>query len=280
MPPIHEPGLRRIERIGRCPRRFASRLFAPVLATGLATGLVAPAAAWSPALQEAIAADAAKLAPPDLARQLLRHSDALVAGAREPFGEGRPERHYRHADGDGALDSALAEEIQGAIDAIRDRRPFAEISRRFGRIAHWTGDLANPLNAAESDPEERRYFRDFLAYVESARPRFAVVVYEQRPPLASTADVERLIAEALARGRVWYPAIGKEYRRIEFGVGSRRFDDRSTAFGLASLAYSSAVTDAARIFRHVWIAAGGADPRPVFARTRDRVLLLDQGGAP
>ena len=32
MPPIHEPGLRRIERIGRCPRRFASRLFAPVLA--------------------------------------------------------------------------------------------------------------------------------------------------------------------------------------------------------------------------------------------------------
>lgn len=276
MPSIPAPRRRRSVRDRHRPPRFAAGLGAIALTAGLA----APAAGWSPALQEAIAADAAKLAPPDLARQLLKHSDALAAGTREPFDEGRPERHYRHADGRGELDAAIAEEIQGAIDAIRERRPFAEVSRRFGRIAHWTGDLANPLNAAESDPEERRYFRDFLAYVESAKPRFAVVVYEQRPPLASAADVERLVDEALARGRVWYPAIGKEYRRIDFGVGSRRFDDRSTAFGLASLAYSSAVTDAARLFRHIWIAAGGADPRPVFARTRDRVLLLDQGGAP
>lgn len=276
MPSIREPSSRRSARVSRHLPRFAAGLGALALATGLA----APATAWSPALQEAIAADAARLAPPDLARQLNRHADALAAGAREPFGEGRPERHYRHADGRGELDAAIAEEIAGAIDAIRERQPFAEIARRFGRIAHWTGDLANPLNAAESDPEERRYFRDFLAYVESAKPRFAVVVYEQRPPLASAADVERLVAEALARGRAWYPAVGKEYRRIDFGVGSRRFDDRSTAFGLASIAYSSAVTDAARLYRHIWIAAGGADPRPVFARSRDRVLLLDQGGAP
>jgi hypothetical protein len=270
MPPTRAPRLRRSDCLRRA--RFVAGVAVLVVA--------APAAAWSPVVQEAIAVDAAKLAPPDLARQLARHADELAAGAREPFGEGRPELHYRLADGRGALDRALAEEVDAAIAAIRERRPFAEVARRLGRIAHWTGDLANPLNAAESDPEERRYYRDFLAYVESARPRFAVVVYEQRPPLASATDVERLVADALARGRAWYPAIGKEYRRIDFGVGARRFDDRSTAFGLAALSYSSAVTDAARLFRHVWIAAGGADPRPVFARSRDRVLLLDHGGAP
>jgi hypothetical protein len=262
--------------VPRSDRRARRRLAVVVAAAAAA----APAMAWTPVVQEAIAADAARLAPPDLARQLNRHAEALAAGAREPFGEARPELHYRLPDGRGTLDRALAEEVAGAIEAIRERRPFAEIARRFGRIAHWTGDLANPLNAAESDPEERRYYRDFLAYVESAKPRFAVVVYEQRPPVASADDVERLVADALGRGRAWYPAIGKEYRRIDFGVGARRFDDRSTAFGLAALAYSSAVTDAARLFRHIWIAAGGADPRPVFARSRDRVLLLDHGGAP
>jgi hypothetical protein len=263
-----------VPRSVRRARRCLAVLVAAIAAA------VAPAAAWSPALQEAIAADAARLAPPDLARQLNRHAAELAAGAREPFEEARTELHYRLADGRGALDRALAEEVDGAIEAIRTRQPFAEIARRLGRIAHWTGDLANPLNAAESDPEERRYYRDFLAYVDSAKPRFAVVVYEQRPPIASATDVERLVADALGRGRAWYPAIGKEYRRIDFGIGARRFDDRSTAFGLASIAYSSAVTDAARLFRHIWLAAGGADPRPVFARSRDRVLLLDQGGAP
>lgn len=271
------------------PRRLPHRRARAVTSRGIAvwglaiaaTAAGAPSAlAWTPAVQEAIAADAARLAPPDLARQLNKHAAALAAGAREPFAEARPELHYRLADGRGALDLALAEEVDGAIAAIRERQPFAEIARRFGRIAHWTGDLANPLNAAESDPEERRYYRDFLAYVESAKPRFAVVVYEQRPPIVSAVDVEQLVADALGRGRAWYPAIGKEYRRIDFGVGARRFDDRSTAFGLASIAYSSAITDAARLYRHIWIEAGGADPRPVFARSRDRVLLLDQGGAP
>src|SRR5690606_26320159 len=98
--------------------------------------------------------------------------------------------------------------------------------------------------------------------------------------LASPADVDRLIADGLARGRAAYPGIGAEYRRIGFGPGIRNFDDRSSAFGIAALSYSGAVTDAARLFRYIWIAAGGADPRQVFATARDRVLVLDQGGAP
>ncbi len=230
-------------------------------------------------MQEAIARDAARLAPPDLARQLARRAAAVAAGAREPFGERDSALHVKNADGSGALDSVLASEVAEAIAAIRDHQPFDEVARRLGRVSHWAADLSNPLNTDNADREEARYFRDYLTYAESARSRFAVVVYEWRPPVASAGDAALLAREALERGRRLYPLIGAEYRRIEFASGVGRFDDRSTAFGLAALSYRHAVTDAARLYRHIWLAAGGADPRPVFARARDRVLVLDAGGA-
>jgi hypothetical protein len=225
-----------------------------------------PAAAWSQRSQETIAADAAILAPPDLARQLHRHAGELAAGAAEP-GEG------------GVAGGGLAAELAGAVEAIRAHRPFAEVALRLGRVSRLAAVLSDPLASSSDDPEEERYRLDFQAYSESARPRFAVVVYEWKPPVAGTADVAVLEKEAFARGRRLYPLIGGEYRRIGFGSGRERFDDRSSAFGLAALAYSHAVTDVARLFRYVWLAAGGADPRPVFARARDRVLVLDRGGA-
>lgn len=265
-------------RFGRCSGRRCGR--GPGLGLAVAA-LVAPlpAAAWSPPTQETIARDAARLAPPDLARQLERHAAELAAGATEPFHEPGADRHYLNEDGTGTADAALRAEVEQAIAAIREHRPFTEVARRLGRVSHWSSDLDNPLNTSATDRQEPRYFRDFLDYVDSARPRFAVVVYEWQPPLAAPADVEALARDALARGRRLYPLIGSEYRRIGFGSGLALFDDRSTAFGLAALAYSHAVTDAARLFRYVWIAAGGSDPRAVFTRPRDRVLVLEPGGA-
>ena len=225
-----------------------------------------PAAAWSPAARSAIAADAARLAPPDLARQLHRHAGELLAGAAEPLG----------AD---AGTGVLGPEVEDAIAAIRSHRPFSEVARRLGRVAALAAQLSDPLACCDGDPEENRYRADYESYSESARPRFAVVAYEWKVPLAAARDVAALEREALALARRLYPAIGAEYRRIGFGSGRDRFDDRSTAFGLTALAYSHALTDSARLFRHVWLAAGGADPRPVFARPRDRVLVLERGGA-
>jgi hypothetical protein len=278
------PSVSAVSRIRRFPQRRSARPPSgfPLAARALATLALAaaPALAWSPTTQETIAHEAARLAPPDLARQLLRHAADLTAGATEPFHEADAARHYRNEDGSGSVDATLDAEVAQAVAAIRAHRPFTEVARRLGRVSHWASDLDNPLNASSADREEPRYFRDFLDYVDSARPRFAVVVYEWQPPLATAADVETLARDALARGRRLYPFIGLEYRRIGFGSGRALFDDRSTAFGLAALAYSHAVTDAARLFRYVWLAAGGTDPRPVFARPRDRVLVLDQGGVP
>lgn len=254
-----------------------SRLRTLVVLAPLVAGLAAaPAPAWSPETQRAIAADAARLAPPDLARQLGRYPRELAAGAIEPFDDRDADRHHQNEDGGGSLARAVADETEATIAALRAFRSFTEVTRRLGRVAHWAADLNNPLNASASDGEEARYFRDYLLYAESARPRFAVVVYENRPSLAAKGDVARLTTEALARSRGLYPMIGLEYRRIGFASGRGVFDDRSTAFGVAALAYSHAVTDAARLFRYIWLAAGGADQRPILDQPRDRLLLLDR----
>jgi hypothetical protein len=254
-------------------RRLLARSLCSLVAAALAA---APAVAWSPDSQRAIAADAARLAPPDLARQLARYPRELAKGAAEPFEDRQAEWHFHNEDGSGSLDRALGEEVEAAIGALRAFRSFTEVSRRLGRVAHWAADLSNPLNASGRDAEEGRYFRDYLLYADSARHRFAVVLYENRGALRGKADVDHLAADALARGRELYPRIGMEYRRIGFASGRERFDDRSTAFGVAALAYSHAVTDAARLYRYIWLAAGGADSRTILDKPRDRLLLLDR----
>ena len=259
------------------PRRAFLPSFA-LLAAGLALAGSGPAAGWSPEAQRAIATEASRLAPPDLARQLARHAKQLERGAVAPFEDSDPARHTKNEDGSGALDRALADETDSAIAALRDLRPFGEVVLRLGRVAHWAADLNNPLNASTADPDEGRYFRDFFLYADSARPRFAVVLYENAAVVSGRTGVDRLAERALERGRSFYPMVGREYRRIGFGNGVRLFDDRSTAYGVAALAYSHAVSDAARLFRYVWLAGGGSDPRSVLDRPRDRIVLIPSDG--
>lgn len=233
-----------------------------------------PASAWKPATQHAIALDAAAVAPPDLARQLLRREKAFLAGVDAPLAERDPGRHMKNADGSGTLDRVIASEIDATVAAIREHRRFDEIVTRFGRLSHWIADANLPLNTANSDRSEGRYFRDFLEYAEGVRPRFAVVFYGFGSDWRGRSDISAWLGRAFARGRELYPALSGEYARIGYASGLQRFDDRSTAFAVAALSYSHAVSDVARAFRYVWITAGGADPRYRLLRQRDRLVLL------
>src|SRR6476469_2234524 len=89
--------------------------------------LAAPAAAWTPATQAAIAREAARLTPPDLARQITRHKAEYQAGVQAPFSDTDALRHMKNPDGEGGLDGVIAVEVEGAIAAIRTHQPFAEI---------------------------------------------------------------------------------------------------------------------------------------------------------
>lgn len=218
----------------------------------------APARAWAPGTQLAIAESALQIAPPDLRRLIERHIDRFREGVRAPFELREASRHEKNADGSGDLDAIILQETEWAIEAIRLHEPFADVVYRLGSLSHYVADANNPLNTSSSDPAERRYGVDYLRYVESARPRFTRVFYGS---LDGGSDLAGMLAAAFQRGRDNYPSIGREYERIGEIDGVRLFDDRSTAFGVAAVSYSHAISDVARILRHVWLEAGGADPR-------------------
>jgi hypothetical protein len=243
--------------------------------------LLAPGAlfAWKPSTQEAIALQAAVLAPPDLARQLAKHQKEFLLGTLEPLAERDGTRHMKNADGTGDLDQVVAAEMAAAIDSIRRHRPFVEVVTRLGRVSHFIADANLPLNTSNADPEEARYFRDFLEYADAARPRVAIVFYGLGPEWRSARDIQNWTRATLARGRKLYPSIGDEYRRIGEIAGLSDFDDRSTAFAVAAVSYSHAISDVARALRYIWISAGGADSRRLLREQPDDRLLVVSAGA-
>ncbi|MEM7352188.1 MAG: hypothetical protein AAF657_15410 [Acidobacteriota bacterium] len=243
--------------------------------------VAAPAAGWTPKSQQAIAEHAARLAPPDLYRQLARNRVAYLQGVRDGFGERDPAAHAKNADGSGHLDRAISVAVDNAIRSIIAHQPFNEVSYRLGIVSHFLADANNPLNSAESDPEEGRYYADFLNYMESAEPRVQIVFYGFRPGFEGREDLPLLVDEALERGRGFYPAVGREYRRVRFASGLEAFDDLSSAFGVTSLAYSHAVSDIAEVLRYIWLEAGGIDTRRrIPARGREVIRLPRDAARP
>ncbi len=253
------------------PKRPAPRTIALAAAAALALAGASSALAWTPRTQATIAAEAARLAPPDLARQIERHEKELRAGVLEPFRDGEPARHSG-APG-GRLATTVNEEAARAVAMIERHHPFADVVHQLGVVAHFVADADYPLNAADSDPREATYFGDYARYLESAEPRLPLVFYGVARGLENRSDLGLLVGSSLARGRQLYPLVGREYARIGYVSGLGRFDDRSTAFGVGSLAFSHAVTDVARALRWVWLRAGGADPRDGLPPAGGELLL-------
>lgn len=252
------------------PRRPAAAALLAVLGALAA----APAPAWTPDSHRVIAASAARLVPPDLYRQIARNREAYLLGAVEPLRDGHPEYHEKNPDGSGRLDEMIALAVDNAIRSIEAHRPFNEIVYRLGVVSHYVADASNPLAVADGDPDEDRYANDFFRYLASTEPRLRTVFYGFEPGFDGDGDLPRLVDRALRRGRVLYPLVGREYRRVGFRSGVGSFNDRSTAFGVASLSYSHAQSDVAEVLRYIWIAAGGMDSRPRLPVRGRQVLQL------
>jgi len=245
-----------------------------VLACAALTLAAAPLAAWTPKTQVQIAREAVQLAPPDLKPLIQRNISELDRGVLMPFSDGNAADHYKNADGTGRLDKVIPMEAARAVAFIKEHRPFADIVFQLGVVSHYMADADNPLNTSESDPKEGNYFANYLFYAQSAEPRFDVVFYGIDRSLTSSRAVDSLVARALARGRTLYPLVGLEYRRIGFLDGKRYFDDKSTAFGVAAVSFSHAVSDVVDLMRYIWIAGGGADNRPWLPSSGGPVVVL------
>lgn len=242
-----------------------TRTSAAALAAALLFSVAPPAGAWSESTRAELAERARRLAPADLARLLSRHRDRLQAGAKDPRLQVTPQH--------------LASEVDDAVRLVRSHRPFAELAERLGRISALASELNDPLRASDADPLEPRYAPDFPRYVDSARGRFAPVFYGLDRDVERSGGVVRLGERALGRGRPFYEALGREYRRVGMRPGSEAFDDRSTAFAVSAISFSRALSDAAQLFRLVWLTAGGGDRAARLPAAGGPLLLLAPAAA-
>ncbi len=236
----------------------------PFLAAGalvLAALCWAPEAwAWTPKTQVLIADSAAAVAPPDLRRQIEKHIGQFRSGAVDPFQDFDAVAHCGDRQG-GDIDQWILASAERAVGAIRAHRPFRDIVYELGVLSHYLADANNPLSAADSDPLEERYSIDYLNYVEDAQERFTLAFYSDGREVEDPAALAQMLDRTRARGLRFYPQIGVDYRRIGGPPGSEKFDDKSVAFAIGSLALSHAVSDIGAVLRYIWIEAGGADQR-------------------
>ena len=236
-----------------------------------------PAVAWSPETTVAIAEQALVLAPPHLGRQLERHKSRYREGVLTPFKQSGGTKQGLALPPE-VLRQAIDREAQNAIKAIEGHVPFDEVILRMGVVASYMAATNYPLLSEMTAESRPAYLLDYPAFVESAFPRFSVVFYGAGRLVESKADLESVIDAAFSRSRRIRPLISLEYDRIGVPNGLELFDDRSTAFGISSMAYSNAVSDVVAVLRYIWLAGGGIDSNDLLPLDEDQLILLNPGG--
>lgn len=229
-----------------------------------------PSYGWTPATERAIADAALLLGPPHLSHLISIHEGSFEEGLRDAAVHEQQALEVHLGSDRTALEQLLRREIDQAVMIMKNREPIEHFVYQLGVIAHLTGDLNHPIHVgADAMLDTRR--TDFEQYLERRRPRFPTVFYgiERDRPL------DRVIRRSQARSRSFSPLLRNEY----FGKGaerwSRQFDDRSTAFAVASLSWSHSVTDLTNIYYELWRRSGG-DVRKA-ARLRSGVVV--KGGS-
>ncbi len=218
------------------------------------------AVAWTPKTHLQIALEAAELAPPDLQGQIEYRLSYYKEGVLEPFRSDPPTYHY-YTGTEGKAHSSLIRETTASIEFIKTLTPFNHVIKSMGRAVHFLSDLGNPLGCSNRDPYENRYYKNYMLYIQFSLPKIRRVFYLTEPIVDKNDKLYILIDSALKNCKELYGFISREYRRIGFGDGRKLFDDRSTAFGIASISYNRAVTRAAILLRYIWLSAGGRDQR-------------------
>ena len=108
---------------------------------------------------------------------------------------------------------------------------------------------------------------DFEHYFERRMERFPTVFYGLDPHFGLPQYLDR----SLHRTANFAPLMSEEYFRGGTRHTSVEFDDRSTAFGVASICYSHAITDIVNVDYYIWREAGG-DVRSASSMLTARVI--------
>jgi len=212
------------------------------------------ASAWTRASDERIAKKSAALAPPDLRQLIERFEVDYKAGlARAQAEEASDPHHYFVLSREGQLRARIEKETRGTIEAIRKGDPMNDVVERLGGLVHLVADANNPFHVANDDARLAASHNDYEQYFERRLAKFPTVFYGLDPQFT----LSRYLDKTFARSAKFYPLIAEEYFRTGTRRSSAQFDDRSTAFGVASICYSRAVTDLVNLYYFIWKEAGG-----------------------
>lgn len=233
-----------------------------ILVLGL--GLPAAGRAWHPDTCRKIVGDALKLACPDLKLMMRRY--------RSEFLEGFQQGGIPTADADSRV-RQIRRDARQVVNGIRRGRGFAGAIRTMGRIARQVAELNHPILCNGQFRSRAVVLPDYDGYIERSIPLFRIVLRNDQDRLVDFDDLDGFLERAARRARHLSSLLEAAY--FEGGVlhSSDSFDPHSVPFGIASIAYSSAVNDTVNIWLFLWRAAGGSN--------RGAPLIeLTTGGAP
>ena len=237
---------------------------------------LAPERAWAWNIESRIAmADyALRVAPPHLVGQIERHHKRYHEGIEAASKNDPAAKSSKASVAPGPIIDA---EIDRAVQSIVGHKPFSEIVFRLGVVAYWVASANDPLSPTFEGGTRPQYWHDYQRYLEDASQRFAVLYYPHDRQIGSTEQLATLLQKAQERGQEMAPQVADEYRRIGSIDGLNLFDDRSTAFGIGSLAFSHGVSDIAGVLRYIWLTAGGADTLHLPPLDKDHLILVGRG---
>lgn len=227
------------------------------------------ASAWTQAADERIALKSAKLAPPDLRMILEKYEGDYRRGLElAQSDEGSETHHYFVLSRSGRLRDAIERETRGAITSIRKGDPMSMVAQRLGTLAHLVADANNPFHVSNEDPRIAASRNDYARYFERRLGKFPTVFYG----LDTKFTLSGYLDKTFARSARFYPLLREEYLRGGKVRVSTEFDDRSTAFGIASVSYSRSVSDLVNLYYYIWKEAGG-DVRSASVMKNGNLLL-------
>ncbi len=193
---------------------------------------------WTPTTRGYMAIHAFQAFPSDLRLALNQHRAAFRDAAMEPVA-GSESDHINDA-------CLLVEEL---VRELSDQPDFDIVARKLGHLMALTASLTDPYNGSR-DAEAL----DYRQYVQS---KLKKLVFAYQPvSLASfrTGDPCTILSNLPQQGRRMLPRIQADYTR--FGHSSR-FDDRSAAFGAASILFAETCQEMSRLGILIWDRARG-----------------------
>jgi hypothetical protein len=218
------------------------------------------ASAWTRTSDYQIADRAARLAPIDLNLIIKRYHKQYAAGIDYGVHEESSDTHRAN------LRDRIEKETRGVVGMLHSNQPMAQVVARLGLLSHLVGDANNPFHVDTEEALESSH-TDFEHYFERRMVRFPTVFYGLDARFALPKYLER----TFTRTASYAPLVSEEYFRDGGRHTSSEFDDRSTAFGVASICYSHAITDLVNLYYYVWQQSGG-DVRSAASMRGARVI--------